>query len=51
MLLRADLLRLTVYRTDAGSLDKKGVAQPAFLNFDAKLLHPPAHEMQARSFP
>ena len=44
----ADLLSLTIYRTDAGSLDKNGVAQPAFLNFDAKLRHPPAHEMQVR---
>ena len=49
----ADLLSLTIYRTDAGSLDKNGVAQPAFLNFDAKLRHPPAHEMQVsyRHFP
>ncbi|EIE21423.1 hypothetical protein COCSUDRAFT_43159 [Coccomyxa subellipsoidea C-169] len=47
--LTTDLLRLTVYRTDAGSLDKNGEPQPTFLNFDAQLLHPPAHEMQARS--
>ncbi|CAL8469662.1 g9203 [Coccomyxa elongata] len=44
--LTTDLLSLTIYRTDAGSLDKNGVPQPAFLNFDAKLNHPPAHEMQ-----
>ncbi len=48
-MLRTDLLRLTVYRTDAGSLDKNGEPQPTFLNFDAQLLHPPAHEMQERS--
>ncbi|BDA44649.1 hypothetical protein COCOBI_06-1260 [Coccomyxa sp. Obi] len=44
--LTTDLLSLTIYRTDAGSLDRNGVPQPAFLNFDAKLHHPPAHEMQ-----
>lgn len=48
MCLSADLLSMTIYRTDAGSLDKNGVPQPAFLNFDAKLRHPPAHEMQVR---
>ena len=44
----ADLLRFTVYRTDKGSLDKGGLPQPAFLNFDAELLYPVAHTMQVR---
>lgn len=41
-------MRFTVYRTDKGSLDKGGLPQPSFLNFDAKLLHPPAHALQVR---
>ena len=48
VLLPADLLRFTVYRTDKGSLDKGGLPQPAFLNFDAELLYPPAHGMEVR---
>ena len=46
---RADLLRFTAYRTDKGSLDKGGLPQPAFLNFDASLLYPPAHTIQVGS--
>ena len=46
---RADLLRFTVFRTDKGSLDKGGLPQPAFLNFHAKLLYPPAHPIQVRT--
>ena len=34
--------------TDKGSLDKGGLPQPAFLNFDAELLFPIAHTMQVR---
>ena len=45
----ADLLRFTAYRTDKGSLDKGGLPQPAFLNFDASLLYPPAHTIQVGS--
>ncbi len=41
-------MRFTVYRTDKGSLDKGGLPQPSFLNFDAKLLFPPAHALQVR---
>ena len=37
-----------VFRTEEGSLAKSGFAQPAFLNFDAELLYPPAHHMQVR---
>ena len=37
-----------MYRTDKGSLDKGGLPQPSFLNFDAKLLYPPAHALQVR---
>lgn len=48
MLYASDLLRFTVYRTDKGSLDKGGLPQPAFLNFDAALLYPVAHTMQVR---
>ena len=48
VLLPADLLSFTVYRTDKGSLDKGGLRQPAFLNFDAELLFPPAHGMEVR---
>lgn len=48
VLYAADLLRFTVYRTDKGSLDKGGLPQPAFLNFDAELLFPVAHTMQVR---
>ena len=48
---RADLLRFTAYRTDKGSLDKGGLPQPAFLNFDASLLYPPAHTIQVGSMP
>ena len=44
----ADLMLFNVYRTDKGSLDKGGLPQPAFLNFDAKLLYPPAHALQVR---
>ena len=44
----ADLLRFSVCRTDKGSLDKGGLPQPSFLNFDAKLLYPPAHALQVR---
>ena len=48
MCCHADLIRFTVYRTDKGSLDKGGLPQPSFLNFDAKLLFPPAHPLQVR---
>ena len=35
-----------VFRTEAGSLTQSGLSQPAFLNFDAELMYPPAHHMQ-----
>ena len=41
-------MRFTVYRTDKGSLDKGGLPQPSYLNFDAKLLYPPPHALQVR---
>ena len=43
--LRADLVEVTVYLTPAGTLDEGGVRQPAYLNFDAALLGPPAGEL------
>ena len=48
-MLPADPLRFMVFRTDKGSLDKGGLPQPAFLNFNVKLLYPPAHPMQVQT--
>ena len=44
----ADLLQVVIWVTPAGTLDNGGLVQPAYLNFDAALLGPPASlEMQA----
>ena len=44
----ADLLQVVIWVTPAGTMDDGGLVQPAYLNFDAALLGPPAsHEMQA----
>ncbi len=42
----ADLLSVIVYLTPAGTRDEGGVPQPAYLNFDAALLGPPAHSLK-----
>lgn len=44
----ADLLSVVVYLTPAGTRDEGGVIQPAYLNFDAALLGPPAHGLKVR---
>lgn len=42
----ADLLSVVVFKTHAGTRDEGGVLQPAYLNFDAALLGPPAHDLK-----
>ena len=42
----ADLLSSVVFLTPAGTRDEGGVIQPAYLNFDAALLGPPACEIK-----
>jgi hypothetical protein len=42
----SDLLSITVYLTPAGTRDEGGKLQPAYLNFDAQLLGPPAPGMK-----
>ncbi len=44
----ADLLSVVVFLTPAGTRDEGGVIQPAYLNFDAALLGPPAHGVKVR---
>lgn len=44
----ADLLSLVVFQTPAGTREG-GVLQPAYLNFDAALLEPPANELKVRT--
>ncbi|CAL5220920.1 g3017 [Coccomyxa viridis] len=45
--LTTDLLQVVIWVTPAGTMDDGGLVQPAYLNFDAALLGPPAsHEMQ-----
>ena len=41
-------MRFVVFCTEEGSPAKSGFTQPAFLNFDAGLLYPPAHHMHVR---
>ncbi|BDA47593.1 hypothetical protein COCOBI_10-4420 [Coccomyxa sp. Obi] len=41
-----DLLRVVIWLTPAQTIDQDGVAQPAYLNFDAQLLAPPHGDMQ-----
>ena len=38
----ADMINMVIYVTPAGTIDEGGIAQPAYLNFDAELLAPPA---------
>ena len=48
--LRADLLQITVWLTEAGTVDEGGKTQPAYLNFDVALLGPPAgNQMEVRA--
>ncbi len=44
----ADLVSVVVYLTPAGTRDEGGVIQPAYLNFDATLLGPPANGLKVR---
>lgn len=44
----ADLLNLVVFVTPAGTRNEGGIEQPAYLNFDAELLSPPAGAMKVR---
>ncbi|BDA48425.1 hypothetical protein COCOBI_12-1040 [Coccomyxa sp. Obi] len=41
-----DMLNVVVFLTPAGTLDEGGFIQPAYLNFDAALLGPPAHGLK-----
>ena len=47
----ADMLSVTVFVTPAGTRDAGGVLQPAYLNFDAQLLGPPAPGMKVCAAP
>ena len=38
----ADVINMVIYVTPAGTIDEGGIVQPAYLNFDAELLAPPA---------
>ncbi len=40
---------MTIFLTPAGTRDEGGVIQPAYLNFDAALLGPPANGMTVRT--
>ena len=40
------MLSVVAYLTPAGTLDEGGVVQPAYINFDADLLSPPAGAMK-----
>lgn len=40
-----------MYLTPAGTRDEGGILQPAYLNFDAALLGPPAHAIKVRGLP
>ncbi|CAK0784477.1 hypothetical protein CVIRNUC_007681 [Coccomyxa viridis] len=42
----SDMLSVVAYLTPAGTLDEGGVVQPAYINFDADLLSPPAGAMK-----
>ncbi|CAL8463174.1 g2708 [Coccomyxa elongata] len=44
--LQSDLLSVVIFKTHAGTRDEGGVLQPAYLNFDAALLGPPAHDLK-----
>lgn len=39
---------MVVFLTPAGTRDEGGAIQPAYLNFDAALLGPPAHGLKVR---
>ena len=43
------MLSVVAYLTPAGTLDEGGVVQPAYINFDADLLSPPAGAMKVRA--
>lgn len=45
----ADMLSVTVFVTPAGTKDEGGMVQPAYLNFNAQLLGPPAPGMKVCS--
>jgi hypothetical protein len=43
--MNADMLEIVIFLTPAGTRDEGGVLQPAYLNFDAMVLGPPASDM------
>ena len=45
------MISVTVFVTPAGTRDAGGVLQPAYLNFDAQLLGPPAPGMKVCAAP
>ena len=42
----ADMINLAAFVTPAGTRDEGGVEQPAYINFEAELLAPPAGALQ-----
>ena len=44
------MINLVAFVTPAGTRDEGGVEQPAYINFEAELLAPPAGALQVRLF-